>query len=632
MRDSIRSTLYLLFVLLSLSAFAEDLPDPRNSEVFGRDAVAVAKQLVGRGIELPGGFAAPRAFDAAGNEIVWREVRRSTDSLGQTHVFYRQHAVVGGLEAELYGSEVGVHFKADGAFRYAGGTQFETVFITNRPRFSRAEAVRRATDRLQVYRGEDAQDARPLVDEAAAFRAENTKLRLVQFHDEFRFAFFTFAEDQEGGYHSVVLDAEDDRILGVSPANPTGNCFPSDRNAGVDAIGIPIRSGVPNRVLRASVSSTRPSPFTHEGYYHTTSATAYPSQSVYQETNSSNFKCDIYAPISYTLFPLTTNSSGVVVYDDSSFGGWKGRVAGDALYHTYQTMRAFGSLGRKGWNGSNAEAKIIIESSAGDAAYTSDVAPDQAMFIQNPKDGKSMANTVVIGPADVYYNMAASLDLVAHEWGHGVIFDEVGLAYDTAVRRQIHEGYSDVIANIVEKLRQPAGYGLEQSSDWTMHEDVANSGYARGAHDDGSGHNWVGPNGTRTLNDRVHQADTTGTITGNHGHGTMLVMAYRLLAEGGRNEVCSRGGTSGWDGCASGFEVDGVGASKARWIMFQALYEMPSTVTWTTIANYVNEAAYELYNSCSVYNSNAHNEQQAVADAFLSIGYPRTSGEHACPP
>lgn len=61
-------------------------------------------------------------------------------------------------------------------------------------------------------------------------------------------------------------------------------------------------------------------------------------------------------------------------------------MADDALYHTYQTMRAFGSLGRKGFDNSNTEARIVIESSAGDAAYTGNVGYDQAMFIQNPKD------------------------------------------------------------------------------------------------------------------------------------------------------------------------------------------------------------------------------------------------------
>lgn len=606
------SCLIAVFVF-AVAAGAQSLPDPQSSTVYTDDPGAAAAQLVGRGIALPGGLAARPAFDAAGNEIVWREVRRSIDPLGNEHVFYRQHVVADGLETELFGSEVGVHTRASGAFAYVGGEQFEVVSIANRPRLTPFQALRRGSERLRAHRGEDFERVPSVMDDVVTHRLKQTRRMLVQDGAELRYAYVTFAEDARGGYHQVIVDAEDSRLLATSEANPSGNCFASNPSTVVTAIGVPVRAGVPNRTLQASPVSTRPAPFTHEGFWLTSSA-AWPSSSVYQETTMANFKCDVNVTTSYTLFPLTTNANGVPVYDDVAGTPWNGRAAGDALYHTWQTMRAFATLGRNGWDGAGSEAKIVVESSAGNVGFT-DTAGDQAQFIYNPKDGRSPANVVVIGPESLMYNNAASLDLVAHEWGHGVMFDEVQLPYTTDTNRQIHEGMADVIGNIVEKLRQPSGGAIEQSSDWKLQEDSADGGYTRGAYDDNAGHNWVGPGGSYTFNHRVHRLDGDGS-SGVHGYGNLLTMAYRLIAEGGRNPICNRSANN-YSGCESGFSVTGVGLTKANRILFQAVYEMPSTVSWTTIATYVNRAAYEIYGGCS--------EQKAVADAFYAIGYPRTT-------
>lgn len=91
-----------------------------------------------------------------------------------------------------------MHLTPSGAFHYLGGEQFEKVCITNRPRFSRVDAVRRASDRLRTFRGEQAEEVRPVVSEVVAHRVGQTNLRLVQLEDEFRFAYFTFAEDEQG--------------------------------------------------------------------------------------------------------------------------------------------------------------------------------------------------------------------------------------------------------------------------------------------------------------------------------------------------------------------------------------------------------------------------------------------------
>jgi hypothetical protein len=630
MRDSIRRFCSLVSVLLFAgAAAAQSLPEPQSSTVHVRDAHTAAQQLAGRGIELPGGFTSAPAFDSAGNEIVWREQRRSTDPLGNVHVFYRQHLG----DVELFGSEVGLHFSPNGAFLYAGGEQFEIVTVTNSLKFNRLEAVRRGSDRLRTFRGESPEARRAAVDELVAHRAGQTTLRLVQVNGEFRFAYFTFAEDASGRYHGVVIDAEDDRLIGTGEANPGGNCSPQNRNISVNAVGIPVRSGVPNRVLKASPTTERPAPFTHEGFYLTES-TLRPSQAVFQETSNPAFRCNTTVIYTHSLFPLRTDANGVPTYGNfADTGVWEGKVAGDALYHTFQTMRAFQTMQRNGWDGSGADAKIVIESTF--------VPADQARFIEFQTDPRTPLNTVVLGKASMFYNPAAALDLIAHEWGHGVILDQVSMPYTngTSQQREIHEGYADVIGHIVEKRRQPAGTGLEQSSDWTISEDTAVSGYDRGAVDDGElGHDWVGPNGSRTMDHKVHENDNSGMATP-HSEGNVLSMVLRLLTEGGRNPICLRA-PGDWSGCVDNpntpnvnerVTVTALGFDKASRIMFQALYEMPSTVGWNNIATYVAEAAFNLYGSCTYNGYDAFTEQKAVSDAFAAVGHPRATIKTCAP-
>ena len=144
--------------------------------------------------------------------------------------------------------------------------------------------------------------------------------------------------------------------------------------------------------------------------------------------------------------------------------------------------------------------------------------------------------------------MASALDVIAHEWGHGVSgmsanFISQCTQPQNDVQCQLNEGFADVIGHVVEKLRQPAGTGPEQDSDWTMHEDNAFSGYARGALDDGTaGHDWFGiriVNGQRvfrTFNHFVHRDDQpAGQLQ--HERGNQLAMALRLLADGGSNPI-----------------------------------------------------------------------------------------------
>ncbi|HEX7151404.1 MAG TPA: M4 family metallopeptidase [Thermoanaerobaculia bacterium] len=611
-----RSMAVALFVAAPLAA--QPLPEPGNAPVAITNAADVA-QLAGRGVAA-GSASSAAAFDRNGNEIVWREVRSGTDSLGARHTFYRQYLVSNGVETELFGSEIGMHYTKAGALRSILGHQFRDVVIANRASLKAADAVERAVARLQHHPGFRAERAVNASDRA--YRTKNAQLKLVQTdRKSFRYTWFTLARNHEGVEHNVAIDAQTEEVLSVTDLHKGSNCHPSSPWSWVSASGHPVRPDLRNngvrRSIRANVTNDRPWPYTREGYWNGT-----PNISITQETTNSPFFCFTGVPASYTLFPVGIDS-GVATYRDRG-DGFMGYAAGDAMYNSRQTMMAFSTLGRAGWDGNYGDSNVVIEST-----YLGNYV-DVAFFRMSGNNDPRVPITPFMGiaPAQDYYHPGASLDHIAHEWGHGVIFTSANFP-TTTIGLQMHEGWADVIGTAVEKLRQPAGTGLEQNSDWTMHEDTAHGGYARGAIDDGtSGHIWVGINLTsRTYNDRLHKDDAPSD-SAPHAFGNMLQVVYRLMAEGGKNPVCVR--QPGFAGC--NVTSNALGATKAAQILFDTVtWYTPSTAQWADLAEYATYAAFDRYNQCDYLPTrNAPSEQSAVNAAFTAIGYPRLIGTITC--
>lgn len=168
----------------------------------------------------------------------------------------------------------------------------------------------------------------------------------------------------------------------------------------------------------------------------------------YQQTNNVNFMCDPTISDSYTVMPLTTNANGNVAYAATTGGGttWRGNVAGDALNFTRDTMSSFSTLGRNGWNGSGGAAHVVVESNIIAGA-------GRAFFVRQNSNVRAPATAVVgvtPGAANVYA-AAASLDVIAHEWGHGVIDTSANFPCTDpepdSVGCQLHEGFADVIGH-----------------------------------------------------------------------------------------------------------------------------------------------------------------------------------------
>lgn len=618
-----------IVLLAATGALAQSLPEAATERLnkHGRGvAAALSQALAGR---MEHAVVKGREMrDAAGREVVWRVVKDGIDNDGLRHVVYQQYLLTP-EPVELSGSGVILHYDNRGALMAANGRQFRDVRPSNKPRFTAGEAPARARARLELDGPFQPESVLQLTEEKRAHFASTTTLKIVQLGDQYRFAYFTVANDVEGVPHDVVIDAETAEVLASTPSNPGYNCNPTEPWQSYNAQSIPVRPELSavRRSLKANYAPYRPYPFNYEGFYYNT-----PAMSVLQETATTAFLCDTNATRSYTLFPLMTDS-GVPVYRDRAGYEWRGNAAGDALFNTNETMRALATMGRSSWNGSGGDANIIVES-------TFVAGTDNAYFINQSGGDPRLPPTraVIINPSNLFYNLAAGLDIVAHEWGHGVIFTSSNFDRNTLVGRQLHEGFADVIGQAVEKTRQLTGTGLERSSDWHIGEDASTADpltgvttYIRSGEvdDQAGGHLWRGPNGSTLVDHKMHREDDLGeNNTFGHDRGNQLNVAFRLLASGGTNPVCTRISTA--QGC--GTTMTGIGFTKARAILFDALqwYLAPGS-QWADLADAANLAAYSRYNKCGVdpyWNASA--EQAAVDNAFTRIGYPRLGSELAC--
>lgn len=635
----------VLSAALAFSAAAAEAGVPGTKLYINADVAATAAaRLHGSGIALPNGLASRPATDAHGRAVVWREVARQTDEVGGKHVWYQQFVTGDGLEAEISLSHVGLHYDADGALTLVSGRQFDPVVLTNDPLIDRIAAAQRARQAMRGFaRFRTGGNEFLVTDEETATRG---RLQIVadERDGELRFVWRVPVVHVDEGPHLVFVDAASERIVSKLRDARSNNCFP-DSTAHVTAYGRPVRDDLRNngvtRTLAATPSSAR-SPYTHEAFW------SYgPYLGVNQETTDSAWACSTTDQHN-TLVPIRTVNGSPWYDDDGTF--LRGRVAGDAMHNMKNTMQAFATMGRVSWDGAGASAGIVIEST-----YLGTAAPDRAVFVTEPDPGEVRdprippgKGIVAIGPAANYYSQAAALDVVAHEFGHGVTWTGPDFAVEDQnatvrdIARQLDEGWADVIGNIVEKLRQTSGTGVEQSSDWTMHEDSAGFqpgtttlGYARGARDDGTaGHIWYYRNGgaPAAVRDRLHTQDPDVTTYNGwepeHSFGNMLVVALRLLTEGGSNPICARLNTL--YACPNGQNPTavagtGLGFTNARKLMWNALFRLNSTSNWTDVANAAMDSAFYTFKACGASPTYVPvAEQEAARAAFTAIGYPPT--------
>ena len=657
--DVWRSCTGSLFVVLIAGVFTGSVPvalgasfsADRTPAVTGAEGVSfwgveslsqLNATLVGQGIE---GTAVSSAAAVQGGEIVWRTVRDYSDDLGMRHVFYRQYlepaASLASLLDDEYrrngvqiaGGTIGTHYN-HGEVYAVFGTQFRGVSLLNEPTIGhRADAYALAAEAAAQSPGFGPPEPAALAPAFVEAEQAATKLLLMSTGDgaSFRFVWQVPLTDRDGASYGAFLDAGTGTLLSLNRVDVSSSpsCWAKTATQ-YSATGIPQNDEgvISNRSIWASSQSNHDG-FTYEGDHMTADGTI-PTIQIFFGTNEPNFACNTSTK-QYGMLPLQT-SGGVPTYTNwTSPISVPGKAGGDAIWFTYQTMQTFSQLGWYSYDGLGSWADLVVDDRSGGADNSYYVIPDYP---------SSFAPTWAVGVnprSTLKYSYASCLDLIAHEWGHGVVETTADFPYpnDTAIGSQLHEGFADFIGHAVERYRQPDGSGPEKR-DWQFGED--NRHLESG--------NWVSYPRRRVdvfecvttpctspftpkFRARFHRLDRSGDPDTDEAHnrGNMLGVAFRLMAEGGTNPICT---WPLWDGTGCDIDVNGVGLTAATRILFRTLSVYAyDTMDSEDIADLGKAAAFDLYNVCPFKNGGL--QQVAVNAAFGAIGYPGTAGYYQCP-
>ena len=202
-----------------------------------------------------------------------------------------------------------------------------------------------------------------------------------------------------------------------------------------------------------------------------------------------------------------------------------------------------------------------------------------------------------LDPGTNGFQTAAALDVIAHEFTHGVTQFTSNLVYANE-SGALNESFSDIMGTAVEFHWQAAGTGF-CLADYYIGEDIfTDYGYAL--------RNLVNPN----LNgDPCHLTQKkklpnteAGDWGGVHANCTIYGHAYYLLANGGTNMV-------------SHIAVTGIGVEKATNIFYSAF-----TAYLTPTSQFIS-AANALLKSASVLFGSASNEYQQTVKMLQAIGW-----------
>ena len=197
---------------------------------------------------------------------------------------------------------------------------------------------------------------------------------------------------------------------------------------------------------------------------------------------------------------------------------------------------------------------------------------------------------------------AAALDVVAHEYSHGVTQFTSDLIYSFQ-SGALNESFSDIMGTAVEHYCQSEGNGFLMA-DWLLGEDAYPffSTGLRNLEDPNSISSFFGPYPCHLSQFYILPDTQNGDWGGVHINSTIYSHAYYLLAHGGTNSI-------------SGITVNGIGIDKATKIFYRAwTYYMIPISDFLYAANALSQSAYDLYGSSS-------NEYAQTIRAMEAIGW-----------
>ena len=404
----------------------------------------------------------------------------------------------------------------------------------------------------------------------------------------------------------ATVDAESGMLIALEDRTVWSGCSPNSNDQD-SAVGIPQNENDINpRSIWATETDDRGANYTHEA--HKISSGTNPDIQVFF-----GIEDDPCTDEDYSLMPIKTISGSPKYEDYDTPDSIPGSAGADAMYFTYKTMATFDAYGRDGWDDDGTVARVVVD------AFCPSGREDNATFAYPGGADFVPAEAVATCTAeDEDFSPAAAIDVVAHEWGHGVVFTSAGWSY-SGDGEIYHEAFADVIGHAVEWQNQTSGAGAERA-EWKFGEDRDDSQetwWRRPDVDDGA------------LGFKYHESDTAGTGPDEAYYEALpLSVAFFLMADGHQDPDDDNDHKNPW--CVTDPENDDcdvtvtdIGANKASRILFKMLTDYAlSSSGWEDFGQLAKAAAFALYNNCP--SSNAQSEQESADEAFEAIGYPAT--------
>lgn len=216
-------------------------------------------------------------------------------------------------------------------------------------------------------------------------------------------------------------------------------------------------------------------------------------------------------------------------------------------------------------------------------------------------DGSSMVYGDGTGQAAGGFSPLVSLDVCAHEIGHGICQHTAGLIYEKETGA-MNEGFSDIWGAVIEHYADPHETDTMSKDMWKIGEEIGKNPLRsmqnpnlRGQPDTYKGANWVSVTNC-TPSDKNDQC-------GVHTNSGVLNHWFYLLCMGG----------SGTNDIGKSFAVTGVGIDKGADIAYQTELLLSAGAVYNDCRTASIEAAIALYGACSA-------EEKAVTRAWYAVG------------
>ncbi len=623
---------FLLFANWTLSSTIEVLlKDPAA-------ASSAAAIVMGTGLPLPDGASGKPLTSSAG-AVVWENYRQVNDPYGLMHAFFRQVLVpTGDLAAEvppayatggipIHDTSIGLHTAAS-RLMFVYGHQVTSASVANSFLIKALPEAAQAALAAVVTAGEyDAFDP-ALLDPASRERWQQSPtlyLRPDEASDALLLTWRAPVPMANGQARIALVDAGTGYLVGAFDPNPSDSCAPAS-TAWVQGSGIPQFEELGTRnSMRATPTSYFGTTYPFEAHWPKEPG-VHPAIRLYHGSDGSPDDDPLGFPV-YWIVPGQSNPcppepyyycpvncvaglykrwgmmpiralNGSPYYEDVfGLNSSLGRQAGDAIWYSRLTFLTL--VQHLNWLGYMGLRDIGFANPASVIVHQRNHPIDSASY-RFVDDVIGQTDWVVVGArSQAPKPMSACLDVMAHEWGHGVIKYTAISTYDTLTRKELHEGFADVIGHIVEWDNNPGN--TPGGADWVFAAHCQTSNQVREAD---SFHN-----GLCYYNGQYSGACPAQANLDPHFGGHMLSVAFRLLALDTPHHNNPAGGPY-----ANNY-VRGQGMTKARTVFFDTLnYYVTESTTWEGLPSLVGAAAAFAYPGDGAL-------QASVICSFQAIGY-----------